>query len=65
MPKASKPVTDSHKPRAATAKFGRSEWLVEFDVETARLIWEGVPPWDAVARAREIVSARRRRKSGR
>lgn len=35
-------------------------WSNEIDVEMVRLIESGVPPYDAAAEAREIVSKRRR-----
>lgn len=38
-------------------------WDAEVDAEAARLIERGIPPFDAVIRAREIVSARRRNRA--
>lgn len=35
-------------------------WGVEVDVEAARLIRLGVPPWDAAIQARQRVEKRRR-----
>lgn len=40
-------------------------WDIEVDAEMARLIEEGVPPFDAAGRARDIVSRRRRKASRR
>lgn len=37
------------------------EWDIEVSAETARLIRSGVPPYDAPAKAVEIVTERRKR----
>ena len=41
----------------------RRAWNSEVDAEAARLIRAGVPPYDAVQRARDIVSESRKRKA--
>jgi hypothetical protein len=38
-------------------------WNEETDVEAARLVREGTPPWQAMQQAVEIVSLRRRAKA--
>jgi hypothetical protein len=38
-------------------------WEIEVESEAERLINEGVPPYDAVEQARDIVSRRRRGKA--
>ncbi len=40
------------------------EWDAEVDRETIRLIKAGVPPYDAVVRARKIVEHRREQAAG-
>jgi hypothetical protein len=39
------------------------EWDLDVDLETARLIREGTPPYDAVEQAKKIVSRRRMKKA--
>jgi hypothetical protein len=36
-------------------------WDVEVEAEAERLIREGTPPYDAIEKAKQIVSIRRRR----
>lgn len=38
----------------------RRKWNAEVDAEAARLVRKGVPPFDAIEKAREIVSRRRK-----
>ena len=41
----------------------RRRWSEEVDAEAARLLREGVPPYEAIDRARTIIAGRRKRKS--
>ncbi len=43
-----------------TFKNASDEWNREVDAEAARLVEEGTPPYEAVKRATEAVSRRRR-----
>lgn len=38
----------------------RRDWDLEVDREAAKLVEEGVPPFDAIERARNTVTRRRR-----
>jgi hypothetical protein len=40
-----------------------ADWNAEVDREAAKMIREGVPPFDAVQRARDLVQRRRSRKA--
>ncbi len=40
-------------------------WTDEVNAEAARLVRQGVPPFDAIIRARDIVSRRRAEKARR
>ncbi len=46
--------------RMGTFKSAVISWEIEVEHEAARLVKQGVPPWDAIEQARENVSRRRR-----